>query len=73
MMVENWRDVRMIENYEVYRQTETEYNYDNLVEEIVQRYDVRIKLNPPIQNMSVNQTTLSKKGSNSNKQSITSN
>ncbi|TIC60536.1 hypothetical protein E3Q02_04256 [Wallemia mellicola] len=44
--------------YEVYDQTETEYNYDNLVDEIVRKYDIRIKLNPPIKNMSVNQTTL---------------
>ncbi|TIB95142.1 hypothetical protein E3Q17_04386 [Wallemia mellicola] len=39
-------------------QTETEYNYDNFVDEIVRKYDIRIKLNPPIKNMSVNQTTL---------------
>ena len=44
--------------YEVYEQIETEYNYDNLVEEIVRKYDIRIKLNPPTKNMSLNQTTL---------------
>ncbi|TIB99149.1 hypothetical protein E3Q16_04214 [Wallemia mellicola] len=37
--------------YEVYDQTETEYNYDNLVDEIVRKYDIRIKLNPPIKNI----------------------
>ncbi|TIB93802.1 hypothetical protein E3Q17_04457, partial [Wallemia mellicola] len=42
----------------IYDQTETEYNYDNLVDEIVRKYDIRIKLNPPIKNMSVNQITL---------------
>ncbi|TIB79143.1 hypothetical protein E3Q06_04214 [Wallemia mellicola] len=46
------------EFYNIYDQTETEYNYDNLVDEIVRKYDIRIKLNPPIKNMSVNQITL---------------